>query len=386
MNNRFEFLLEGLETRTLLAVDVALADDASGVLRIIGDNADNEVSVEVVGDNVVVSIADGEGVQQHEFASSEVTSLYFLGKGGDDSFENLTNLESLAYGNEGNDLLIGGSNSDALHGGAGNDVIEGGDGDDSLHGDSGNDRLYGGRGEDKLYGWTGNDELDGGDDDDYLSGYSGNDKLIGGLGDDDLHGHTGNDELDGGDGHDKLYGFRGNDVLRGGNGNDYLGGWSGNDDMDGGEGDDMLYGNYGDDTMIGGGGHDILVGREGRDNMQGGSGRDILIGGDGSDHIVGDGEDDILIDGNTTFELNKSQLNDIRNVWTSVDSFNSRKSQLEAGVGPDGVKLVLNQTVFYDNFSDVLSGGDGNNWIFANTGRRPELNPGQSKWWNRFFS
>lgn len=47
-----------------------------------------------------------------------------------------------AYGEAGNDTLIGGSQSDFLYGGTGNDYLEGESGTDHMFGESGNDTFY----------------------------------------------------------------------------------------------------------------------------------------------------------------------------------------------------------------------------------------------------
>lgn len=67
------------------------------------------------------------------------------------------------FGGEGNDVLVGGVQSDTLDGGPGDDLILGGtytlDGDDLLLGGSGNDLLFGNLGADDLQGGTGEDLL-----------------------------------------------------------------------------------------------------------------------------------------------------------------------------------------------------------------------------------
>lgn len=66
-----------------------------------------------------------------------------------------------AFGEGGNDLLLGSKGGDALYGGRGNDVLRGGRNplynSDSLYGGPGNDRLYGGPGPNYLYGGPGRD-------------------------------------------------------------------------------------------------------------------------------------------------------------------------------------------------------------------------------------
>jgi Tol biopolymer transport system component len=66
-----------------------------------------------------------------------------------------------AFGEGGNDLLLGSKGGDALYGGPGNDVLRGGPNPyfntDLLYGGPGNDRLYGGPGPNELSGGPGND-------------------------------------------------------------------------------------------------------------------------------------------------------------------------------------------------------------------------------------
>ncbi len=60
----------------------------------------------------------------------------------------------------GDDVLLGGDDSDWMHGGAGDDLMNGNDGDDVLFGGDGDDALWGGRGNDHLYGGHGDTHLD----------------------------------------------------------------------------------------------------------------------------------------------------------------------------------------------------------------------------------
>lgn len=71
-----------------------------------------------------------------------------IGGNGNDTFTNNTNVESVFYGQGGNDTLLGGSNDDVLKGGNGNDSINGRAGNDDITGDAGSDTLIGGTGND----------------------------------------------------------------------------------------------------------------------------------------------------------------------------------------------------------------------------------------------
>jgi Ca2+-binding RTX toxin-like protein len=84
------------------------------------------------------------------FDAAEVRAIEFRGGPGNDLFLNNTAIPSFAAGDEGNDVLIGGSNVDVLYGDAGNDCLMGHDGDDALSGGGGFDSLVGGAGNDWL--------------------------------------------------------------------------------------------------------------------------------------------------------------------------------------------------------------------------------------------
>jgi len=75
-----------------------------------------------------------------------VTEVVFNGGAGNDSFTDNTSINCVAYGNAGDDTLIGGSGNDMLYGGPGNDTLWGGAGDDYLDGGTGNNVLHGGDG------------------------------------------------------------------------------------------------------------------------------------------------------------------------------------------------------------------------------------------------
>jgi fibronectin-binding autotransporter adhesin len=184
------------------------------------------------------------------------TRVIAYGRDGRDSL-NASNLTVPAefYGEAGDDVITGSTQSDFLAGGLGHDRINGSSGDNVIWGDNapslsepqpqdsvagGNDTLsalggsdvfYGGGGDDSVSAGAGNDYASGGQGHDTLDGSDGDDRLYGGAGSDTLGGHSGNDLLSGGDDGDKLYGSSGNDVLIGGTGSDLL---------DGGEGNDLL--------------------------------------------------------------------------------------------------------------------------------------------------
>ncbi|NQE34556.1 calcium-binding protein [Microcoleus asticus] len=144
---------------------MALKPDASGTLRLIGDNT-------------------SEGIQ------------LFSG--------DATNFPLGAWALDGDDTVIGSGASE---------LILGNEGEDFLAGFAGNDSVFGGKGRDFLSGAEGNDCLSGGLDADFLIGQAGDDILFGGRGNDLLDGLEGNNTLVGGLGRDVLSCQFGNNLC-----------------------------------------------------------------------------------------------------------------------------------------------------------------------------
>jgi Ca2+-binding RTX toxin-like protein len=190
------------------------------------------------------------------------------------------------FGDDGNDVLVGGPRLDSLNGGAGNDVLSGGGsppdisgtqdvecllcGANSLYGGSGDDVLLGGAEEDDLVGGEGADIMSGGADRDavvytsFMFSSPGpvhvflddlpNDGLVGERDDvrsdvEFVGGTSANDVLVGNPGRNDLFGGLGNDILKGRGGNDDLEGWKGDDTLKPGAGRDLAGGGPGADTF-----------------------------------------------------------------------------------------------------------------------------------------
>jgi Ca2+-binding RTX toxin-like protein len=66
------------------------------------------------------------------------------------------------FGQDGDDLLLGGKGANVMFGGAGNDTLRGRGGDDRISGGDGNDLIFGGAGDDTLRAGAGGDTLSGG--------------------------------------------------------------------------------------------------------------------------------------------------------------------------------------------------------------------------------
>ena len=248
------------ERRELLAgIEFSVA---TGQILIGGTNNADRAIVRQLDDTVTVT---QQGFRTQRFAASEVESILFVGLRGDDYFENRTSIPSIAFGQVGNDTLIGGSGADRLFGNTQDDIIEGNGGDDFLVAGIGNDEVNGGDGDDRILGIH---------DINTLNGDAGNDTIFGGLDQDIISGGTGDDAL---------VGNSGNDTISGGDGNDLIFGGGGTDEIIGDAGDDIIYGQGDDDQIRGGLGDDIVGGNDGDDQLFGERGNDRIIGGGGID-------------------------------------------------------------------------------------------------------
>ena len=159
---------EKLESRELLA---GISLDG-GTLLISGGHGSERAMVTQNGTTVTATLT---GFANESFAADDVDLIRFVGRDGNDTFVNSTNIQSRAFGNAGNDRLFGGSNRDFIVGGNDNDTIDGRNGNDRISGSAGNDVLRGG----------GNRDV--------ISGGAGNDTINGDLGFDIIHGNDGND-------------------------------------------------------------------------------------------------------------------------------------------------------------------------------------------------
>jgi surface-anchored protein len=113
----------------------------------------------------------------YTFGDAAMREVFVRGHGGGDVISAAeSRVPLVAWGGEGNDVLIGGQAKDVLSGGDGDDEIDGGAGGDLLLGDDGNDTVRGGAGLDILFGGDGDDDLDGGPGLDILFGGDGIDR------------------------------------------------------------------------------------------------------------------------------------------------------------------------------------------------------------------
>ena len=203
---------------------------------------------------------------------------------------------STLWGEQGDDVLRGGTSYDVIWGGKGDDTLDGGGSFDYLEGGPGEDVIDGGSDNVDVAGYelsdagvtvnlamgTGQGGHAEGDTFTRINSVWGSqhdDHLIGDAGRNLLWGHAGNDTLEGGSGDDILQGDAGADMLDGGEGYDtvrYAGGAAGGSDAG-------VTVNLADGT--GQGGHaegDTLTGFE------------ALLGSDHADHLTGSTGDNNL--------------------------------------------------------------------------------------------
>jgi uncharacterized repeat protein (TIGR01451 family) len=226
------------------------------------------------------------------------------------------------FGGDGDDTLIGSSQTNVLFGGDGDDDLDGGPGPDVLIGGGGIDDTadYSNRVVSVLIALDGsptsgqageNDTIE--DDVEDAVGGSGADTLVGNADDNFLDGGSGADTFTGGDGFDAvIYATRvdsvtvtldgvANDGSTGEGDNvgagmeDAVGG-NGNDHFTGDAGDNLFFGGPGVDILDGAGGDDSLIGDADADELIGGVGFDLFDAGDGNDTVQSrDGlEDDVF--------------------------------------------------------------------------------------------
>lgn len=146
----------------LAANGTAAFNPATGLLTIVGDDADNIISVTRNGDLILVN-GGAMPITGGVPAVTNTVLIQVLGRGGNDQITIGNGLPpSHLFGDTGNDTLIGGSAADLIVGGPGNDFVDG---------NQGNDIVYLGEGDDTF-------QWDPGDGSDIVEGGPGNDTLL----------------------------------------------------------------------------------------------------------------------------------------------------------------------------------------------------------------
>lgn len=291
------------------------------------------------------------------------------------------NTVNVLNGDAGNDSLQGGGNNDFLVGGAGADTMAGGDDGDSYRVDNAGDLVieqfqqgYDTVLADVSYVLSNNVEQlslngtaitgTGNALDNRLLGNELNNTLLGLGGLDQVFGNNGNDSIDGGDGADQLQGNNGNDTLKGGAGDDALfgddlDGSSGADSVDGGTGDDVLHAENQDfqvDTLSGGAGNDTFYVT---DFVQTIEIQDILI------EAAGAGIDTVYASAINTYTL-AANIENLVLLYGDQATGNSLDNRIEANSNDNKlVGLAGNDTLVGNEGNDTMLGGAGNDLYYV---------------------
>lgn len=293
-----------LENRNMLTITLV-----DGIVEVEGTLGDDVVNVDPAATEQSFTVTlNGES---ETFAVEDVLRVRFRGRMGNDVFTNTTDVDSTAYGHDGDDVFIGGGGHNRFQGGDGRDELIGGPRNDVIRGRDGNDIIFGGQRHDLLLGGDGSDEINGQQGRDVINGEAGNDILNGGNLEDEIRGEGGDDIIRGGTGDDNLIGGGGDDQIEGGQGKDVLVGNGGDDSLDGGAENDELRGGAGADILSGGDGADLINGHEGDDLIVGSNGRDTINAGDGNDRVFGGDGPDVIDGGAGNDELHGNEDVDV---------------------------------------------------------------------------
>lgn len=313
---------------------------------------------------------------------------------------------------DGNDVILGTSNSETIAAGAGNDTICALGGNDTIVGGLGNDWTDGGAGINtvsyanapngvtvslatpgaqvtgegvdtlisiaNLVGSAYDDTLTGDGAPNGISGLAGNDTINGGIGDDDLDGGPGDDTLDGGPGRNSAN-YRGavSGVTvslataaaqsTGGSGTDTLISIT---DLTGSAFDDRLTGSSADNVLLGLAGNDTLAGGPGNDTLDGGAGTNTASYASAGSAVTVNLGTSV---GQNTGGAGTDRLVSISNLIGS--SFNDRltgnggNNNLTGGPGNDTISGGPgNDTLDGGTGNDTLTGGPGNDTLDGSTG------------------
>lgn len=170
---------------------------------------------------------------------------------------------------------------------------------------------------------------------------------------------------------DRIQGGAYGDWIEGGEGNDTIFGYSGADNLFGGEGRDHIYGGSGNDTLRGRSGGDVLDGGVGNDWIGGEAGRDYIVGHEGDDQLFGDADDDRLIGGAGNDRLNGGLGQDTLQGGTGNDRITdgSGPGRLEGNEGNDSIIGGSDRdTLFGGADNDYLRGAGGNDQLVGDAG------------------
>jgi len=347
----------------------AIGSNSSGQVVLTESSTGSEVYLDEVEHLTISTGGADDAITLGDLSNTDIadeTVEFYTGSGDDYIDGSDVNKRVIAYGEAGNDTLIGSQTGDSLYGGAGNDtlvgngssmrsnVLDGGEGDDIIvvsftEGDQGNE-VIGGTGVDMLRLVLNQAALSdpaiiaalldladaiANPPESGLIEISGLNLSLSGIEVLELRDEAGvlidideyrEPELPG------LVGTDGDDVLVDNSNLNEIHGLDGNDFILAGNGNDFVYGDGGNDTIYGGKGDDAIAGGTGSDRIYAEAGNDVVLIDDGSDFVdLGTGNDLAAID------LRDSAVID---------------ATIVGGKGEDTVRFMLDET-FADRLSDL---------------------------------
>jgi len=404
-----------------------------------------DVQVKLQGKTLVVSGGRGDDAITLRINAADRTKLSVEipsspSSGGDFSLDRFESIE--VSGGTGDDVInidetngvFTNTKKTTLDGEDGNDIIVGGSGPERLVGAGGDDTIFAGRDAVTVSGGAGNDtllssasaeRLDGGAGDNIavaaiVSSFSGGVVTI--FGDNapntlTVSRNAAGQLLSNGKvipgatvanaAQIRVFGLAGNDTItldeaQGALPAAHLYGGTGNDTLTGGSGADLVFGQAGNDTLLGKGGFDMLFGGSENDVLTGGDADDQVFGESGNDRVIwnpgddtdlnegGSGTDTVEVNGGGGAEQFTATANGTRVRFDRIspapfalDIGTSESLVLNANGGDDSFAATGNlaaliqitvdggagaDTILGSNGVDLLLGGDGDDFVDGQQG------------------
>lgn len=411
----------------------SIGSNSSGQVVLTESSTGSQVYLDEVEHLTISTGSQDDSITLGDLSNTDIAdeTVEFNTGSGDDYIDGSdVNKRVIAFGEAGNDTLIGSQTGDSLYGGSGNDtlvgngsslrrnVLDGGEGDDIVvvsfaEGDQGNE-VIGGTGVDMLRLVLNQAALSdpaiisalieladaiANPPESGLIEISGLNLSLSGIEVLELRDETGLlidiDEyrepeipgLVGTDGDDvlvdntnlnEIHGLDGNDLILAGNGSDFVYGGGGNDTIYGGKGDDAIAGGSGNDRILAEAGDDVVLIDDGSDFVDLGTGNDLAAIDLRDDAVIdativgGKGDDTVRFMLDDTFAERLSDLKaDLAAAKEAFDSGDISPVRLDSlGVTIEGVEHLEVQV---EGHSGVLSIDDvlaAENWqdLFPSSG------------------